>query len=253
MIHTIARYSLREAVQNRLLGLVAVLLVATFLLAEFVGAVALTEHAAIQAALAAGVLRVGAVLVMALFVVTTLLREQQDGTLEQVLALPQPRTHYVLGKLIAYGALSLALAAPPAALALLYADAGAVLRWGLSLACELWLVGGLGLLLAISFRQAVVAIAALGAVYVLARAMDALLLMLHQPVFTREGPLQPLVDGFMGLLARLLPSLHRFTDAGWLAYGTGAWPDLGVVAVQTLVYLVLLAAAAAFDLSRREL
>lgn len=253
MIRTIARYSLREAVQNRMAALLAFLLLATFLLAEFVGAVALTEHVAIQGALASAMLRAGAVLVVALFVVTTLLREQQDRTLDLLLALPRPRSEYVLGKLLAYIALGVVIAAACAVLLLLYADGLAVLRWGISLACELALVAAFGLLIAFSIRQPVAALALLGAIYLLARSMNALLLIVRNPVLSADGPWQGVASGLIELLAWLLPALHRFTEAGWIAHDTGSWTALGLVAGQSAVYLPLLAAAAAFDLHRREL
>mgnify|MGYP006281400509 CR=1 FL=1 len=253
MIGTIARYSLREALQNRLLALLLALLLAAFLLAEFLGSVALTEHAAIRAAFAAALLRLGAVLVMALFVVTSVLRAEQERTLELTLALQHPRSHYVLGKLAAFGVIAAVLAAASGALVLLYAQSPAAsLRWGVSLACELWLVAALGLLLAFSLRQPVVALAALGAVYLLARSLDALLLIVEQPVLVRDGAGSLLVDAFLAGLAWLLPSLHRFTDAGWVAHGLGGWADVALVLAQTAVYLPLLAAAAAVDLYRRE-
>ena len=252
MLTTIARYSLREALQNRLLGLLAVLLLGGFLLSEFVGAVALTEHRSVQAAILGSLLRLGSVLLVALFVVATLLREQQDRTLELVLSLSAPRGHYVLGKLIAYGALALILASACGLLALLYAEPVAALRWSLSLACELSLVAGLGLLLAFTFRQPVAALAALLAVYALARAMGALLLIVAESPFSTSGAFRAFAEGFLAVLAWLLPSLYRFTDAGWLAHDTGSWADLGLVIGQTATYLPLLAAAAAFDLYRRE-
>jgi ABC-type transport system involved in multi-copper enzyme maturation permease subunit len=252
MIRTIARYSLREAMHNRMAVLLVVLLLAAFLLVEFVGAVALTEHLAIQGALAGGMLRAGSVLVVALFVVTTLLREQQDRTLDLLLALPRPRSEYVLGKLLAYIALAAVIAAACAALLLLYADGLAVLHWGLSLACELTLVAALGLLIAFSIRQPVAALALLGGIYLLARSMNALLLIIRNPVVSTDGPWQGVAAGFIELLAWLLPALHQFTDAGWVAHGTGSWASLALVAGQTAVYLPLLAAAAAFDLHRRE-
>lgn len=251
MTATIARYSLREGAQNRLLALALLLLLATFFLAEFIGAVALTEHRAIQATLLGSLLRLGAVLVLALFVVSTLLREQQDRALEWVLSLTRHRGQYVLGKLVAYLVLAVVLAAACAALALLYAPPGAVARWGLSLACELWLVAALGLLLAFTFRQPVTALATLAGIYGLARAMGGLLLILGEPR-AGGGAFQGLADAFIQGLAWLLPSLYRFTDAGWLAHAGGTWGDLGTVAGQTAVYLPLLAAAAAFDLYRRE-
>ena len=252
MLRTIARYSLREALQNRLLALLSVLLLGGFVLTEFVGAVALTEHRAVQAAILGSILRLGSVLIVALFVVATLLREQQDRTLELVLSLSAPRGHYVIGKLGAYLVLALVLAAACGLLALVYAEPLAALRWSLSLACELSLVAGLGLLLAFTFRQPVAALAALVAIYALARAMGALLLIVAETPFSTNGAFHVFAEGFLGLLAWLLPSLYRFTDAGWLAHGTGSWADLGLVVGQTIIYLPLLAAAAAFDLYRRE-
>lgn len=251
MIGTVCRYSLREALQNRLLALAAALLLVAFLLAEFIGAVAITEHRAVQAAVAGTVLRLGAVLLMALLVVTTLLREQHERTLELLLALPHPRVHYLLGKLAAYLAVAAALALACGALAALYAAPVSALRWGLSLACELWLVAALGLLLAMTFRQGVSALAALGAVYVLARAMDGLLLLMGQPL-AGGGAARAAMEAFVQGLAWVLPSLYRFTDTGWLAWGHGGWDGLGLVAGQTAIYVVLLCAAAAFDMYRRE-
>jgi len=252
MIGPVCRYSLREALRNRLLALVAALLLVVFLLAEFVGAVAITEHVQVEAVTAASVLRLGAVLLVALFVVTTLLREDQEGMLEQLLALSSPRASYVVGKLAAYLVVAVAVALACGLVTLLYAPPVAVARWTLSLACELWIVAGFGLLLAITFRQPVAALAGVGSVYVLARAMGALLLIMGQPLLGGGGAGRTVVDAVLTGLAWLLPSLYRFTNAGWLAWGGGSWSEVGVVLGQTGVYLPLLAAAAAFDLHRRE-
>ena len=55
------------------------------------------------------------------------------------------------------------------------------------------------------------------------------------------------------LLALVLPALDRFAQSVWLADNTASWPALGANAVQALLYTVLLAAAATFDFSRRNL
>lgn len=252
MIRTIAHYSLREALQNRLAGLVLLLLLGTFFLAEFVGAVALIEHTVVQATLTGTVLRLGAVLVMGLFVVSSLLREQQDRALEIVLSLSARREQYVIGKLAAYGVLAVVLAGGCGLVVLMYTAPSAALQWALSLACELWLVAGFALLLAFTFRQPVVALAALAAIYGLARAIGALLLIVEESRSGSTAAFDRLADGFVHGLAWILPSLYRFTDAAWLAYPAETAPELAVIAAQTAVYLPLLAAAAAFDLYRRE-
>lgn len=249
---TIARHSLREAINNRLLWVALALMLPAFLFVEFVGALALTEHRIIQATLFASLLRIASIFVLLLFVVASLLREQRDGSLEAVLSLPLPRSTYVLGKALAYAMLALALAAVCGLALLLYADPLPVLIWSLSLACELLLVGAFGLLLAFTFRQTVAAVAAFAVIYLLARAMGALQLMIAQPVFSSGGWGQLAIETFLQGLGWVLPALYRFTDAGWLAEQGPMMPDLLYVGGQTLVYLPLLLAAAAVDLYRRE-
>jgi|AntRauTorcE11897_2_1112592.scaffolds.fasta_scaffold02280_6 hypothetical protein len=252
LVATIARFTLRQARQSRLLVLAGILLVLAFVLTGLAGAVALTEHAAIQAVLLAAGLRVGAVGLIALFAVSACLREQDDRTLDLVLALDAPRSHYVFGKLAAFALIAVALAIACALPLLIWSPPMAVAGWALSLACEAWLVATLGLLLAFTFRQPVTALAALVAFYLLARGLDALLLLARDPVFVHDGPFRAFIESGIALIAWVMPGLHRFTDAAWLGMG-GFDPALLLpVLGQTAVYGALLAAAAAFDLYRRE-
>ncbi len=252
MVATIARLTLRQARHSRLLVLAALLLLISLVLAGLVDSVALVEHRALQAVLMGGGLRLGAVGLMALFAVSACLREQDDRTLDLVLALDAPRGHYVLGKLLAFAALAVILAAACTLPLLTLAPPPAVAGWGLSLACELWLVAMLGLLLVFTFRQPVTALAALVAFYVLARSLDALLLLIRDPVFVHDGPFRPFVEHGVAALAWVMPGLHRFTDAGWLGVGGFDAGSLLPVLGQTAVYIALLATAAAVDLYRRE-
>jgi len=249
---TIARHSLREAISNRLAWVALALLVLAFLFVEFVGALAITEHDVIQATMLASLLRIAAVFVLVLFVVASVLREQQDGSLEALLSLPMHRSAYVLGKALACGVIALVMAAVCALALLLYAQPLHALAWGLSLACELFLASSFALLLAFSFRQTVAAVAAFTVTYLLARAMGALQLMMEQPVFSAADWSAIVIRYFLQGLAWVLPALHRFTDAGWMAEHGPELADLLYVAGQTLVYLPLLLAAAAADLHRRE-
>lgn len=252
MLLTVARQSLLEALYNRLTWLALALLLLAWLFAEFIGALAITEHRAIQATVLASLLRLAGVFLMVLFVVASVLREQQERNLESLLALSHPRAAYVIGKGLAYVVLALVLATACAVLLLLYAPAVVVVPWGVSLACELVLAAAFGLLLAFTFRQTVAAVAAFAVIYFLARAMGALLLMLAQPTFSYRGWGQAFIEYFISALAWVLPGLYRFTDAGWLTQ-TGLSPDaLVYVLGQTLVYLPLLLAAAMVDLYRRE-
>lgn len=251
MITTVARFSLLEVRHNRLPWLAGLLVLVSLLFAQFLGELLLTEHRAIQASVLGSMLRLGLVFLLGLHVVSSLLREQQDRTIDLLLAMDAPRAHYALGKLLAFIVSAAGLAAVAGLTVLAYAELQTALRWSLSLFCELVLVAALAMLLAFTFRNVVTALAALGAIYIAARALGALQLLIADPVARTGGAGQALSEYFLIGLAWLLPDLWRFTDATWLGHDTGTWADLALVAGQTVVYLPLVVAAALFDLYRR--
>jgi len=63
---------------------------------------------------------------------------------------------------------------------------------------------------------------------------------------------QALNTGIDGL-ALLLPHLNQFTRSDWLVYHSGSSAELGMIAAQTAIYVALLAAAALFDLHRKDI
>ena len=109
---TIARYTLLEALRNRLLWLLLILALGAVAVSGFLNALALTESRQLQAALLGAVLRLAAVFLIATFVVTSMAREASDKGLELLLALPVPRAVYLFGKLAGYAALAVLPAAP---------------------------------------------------------------------------------------------------------------------------------------------
>ena len=104
---TIARYTLLEALRNRLLWLLLVMAAGAVAVSGFLNELALTESRQLQAALLGAVLRLAAVFLVATFVVTSMAREANDKGLELLMALPLPRAVYLFGKLAGFGALAL--------------------------------------------------------------------------------------------------------------------------------------------------
>ena len=49
------------------------------------------------------------------------------------------------------------------------------------------------------------------------------------------------------------PATLRFTSSDWLVYHTGSWQQMAPIAAQSVIYLLLLAGAALFDLYRKNL
>lgn len=248
----IARYTFVEATQNRLFRLTLVGLICLFGIAEFAGELAITETREIQAAMLATIARWFLVMTAALFVITSMVRELNDKGTGLILSLPISRTSYYLGKYLGFLALSLVIAASISLLLLLYTEPAWLVIWFISLMCELTIIIAISMLCLFTFSNITVAFIAVIAFYIVSRSMEAIRLLSISPILESENFSQAFMTWVVNGIAYLLPSLDRYSDSAWLAYGA----DINVlytVISQTLIYLALLIAAGLFDLSRKEL
>ena len=249
---TIARFTLLEAIRCRLLIAVMAVVAATFVLAEFLGELSITETRQAQASVTASLLRVFSICAVCLFVISSVLREINDKGLELVLSLPLPRHAYLFGKLAGFAGFSLCVAILAALPLFLYAPAAAVGCWMLSLFCEQLLLAAFSLLCLLAFANISLAFTSAMAFYLLSRSTEALRLLSADPVLAPGTVSQDFMNIAVNALALLLPDLHAFTRSAWLAYGVDAGA-VGTVLLQTLVYLPVLLSAGLFDLYRRNL
>jgi Cu-processing system permease protein len=251
-IFTISKFTIIESLRNRLLWLSLLVAAISFGLVEFIGDLAITEHRVTQVAILAAYLRLSAVVIVTLFVVSSTVRELQDKTLEMILAMPIHRSSYYLGKLCGFTQVALIIAVIFSCLVLLYAEPFQVMIWGLSLFFELVLVVALGLVMLFTFNQIPAALTAVFVFYAAARTATSIYLMSKYPIISHTTIAQKFMDGFVEILTWLLPDLHRFTQTDWLAYNTADWNLLIPVMIQTLIYLLLLSAVALFDFYRKN-
>jgi Cu-processing system permease protein len=251
-IFTISKFTIIESLRNRLLWLSLLVVAISFGLVEFIGDLAITEHRVTQVAILAAYLRLSAVVIVTLFVVSSTVRELQDKTLEMILAMPIRRSSYYLGKLCGFIQVAFIIAAIFSSLVLLYAAPFQVLIWGLSLFCELVLVVALGLVMLFTFNQIPAALTSVFVFYAAARTATSIYLMSKYPIISHTTISQKFMDGFVEILTWLLPDLHRFTQTDWLAYNTANWNLLLPVVIQTLIYLLLLSSVALFDFYRKN-
>ncbi len=252
-VGAIAYYTLLEALRNRLLWLVVGVLLAAFGLAEFLGAVAITETRQFQSGFMGALLRAFAVFVLSLFVITSIVREFNDKGLELVLSFPIPRASYLLGKLLGFFGLALIIASAAGVCLMAYAPPFQACLWAMSLAMELFIVTAVSLLCLFTFTHVTVALSAVMVFYLLSRSMTAIQLMGHFPVVSSESLAQDVIVAFLDALAFLLPQLDQFTASDWLIYHSAGWADLLPVVGQTVIYVGLLSGAAMFDLYRKSL
>ena len=251
-ILTISKFTIIESMRNRLLWLSLMVVALSFGLVEFIGDLAITEHRVTQVAVLAAFLRISAVVIITMFVVSSTIRELQDKTLEMILAMPIHRGSYYMGKLVGFIQVAVIIALIFTLMLMLYAAADQAFIWGLSLVLELILVVALGLVMLFSFNQIPAAITGVFVIYAAARSASSIYLMSKYPIISHTTFAQKFMDGFVELLTWLLPDLHRFTQTEWLAHGTGSFGLLVPVITQTLVYLSLLSAIALFDFHRKN-
>lgn len=251
IVAALARTTLLEAVRNRLVWLAVAVVLIAFGLAQFLNQVAIAETREFQTALLAAPLRIAAVFILAVFVITSMVREAGDKVTELLLSLPAPRSTYFFGKFAGYASvaailallcsLPLALFAPPLGLAF----------WAASLLCELLIVMAMSLFCVLSLAQVVPAFAAVAGFYLLSRSMAAMQIIagapLHDPSLTDR-----IVNAVVGWIALLLPSLDSMTQTTWLLGSAPSVSVLGPVVGQTALYLVLICSAALFDLYRKN-
>ncbi len=251
-ILVIARFTFYEAVRNRLFTLTLVGLLCVLGLTEFAGELAITEASNIQAVLIGAGMRLFAVTTVALFVITSIVREFNDKGFELIASLPLPRSSYYFGKFLGFFLLSLVIAVATSLLLLVYSPAIPVSLWLLSLVCELAIVIALSLLCLFTFSNVTVAFMVVICFYILSRSMYAIQLISNSPIMEFYTFSQQFMRLVTDAIAFLLPGLHDFTKSEWLVYGV-EWQSLQPVIIQTVVYLILLCAAGLFDLHRKNL
>ena len=248
----LARNTLLEARRCGLPWLGLASLVAAIVLAAFMGQVALTESLQLQAALAGALLRACGVFLVALAVASSTAREFADKGFEFMLALPLSRATQYLGRWIGHAASAVSVAIAFSLPLLLWCAPADVAHWGLSLACELALVGALALFFSMAFGQLLPAVAATAGFYLLARALGAIQAIVQSPVLESDWA-QRGARWLIDAIAFLLPRLDAVTRTDWLLYGSPQATEYIAGIGGLALYTVLLLAAGLVDLQRRNL
>jgi len=251
-VFTIARFTIIESLRNRFLLLSFLVIAVSFAMVEFIGDLAIAEHRVTQVAILAAFLRMSAVVIVTLFVVSSSVRELNDKTLEMILAMPVPRGSYYLGKLLGYLYIAALVSVIFAVLLLLYADPEQVVIWSISLFFELVLVVALSLVMLFTFNQVPSALMGVFIIYGASRIVTSVFLMSKYPIIAHTSAAQKFMDGIIEVMTWLLPDLHRFTQTEWLAYNTAEWSSLLPLLGQTSIYLMLLSFIALFDFYRKN-
>lgn len=247
----IASYTLLEAWRNRFPAQVLAVIAILYVIGMFVRELAITESTQVQTGFVAASARLAAVFVVALYVLQGLAREAQDKIAEIIFSLDLPRAIYVLGKFLAYAALCAVVSAICALPVLTLVPGSAALAWSASLTLELWLVAAASVFCMVTFSQLLPAATFVAGFYLLGRSITAIQLMSRSTLAGDNWGAQ--AAAFVAdLLSLLLPRLDAFTQTAWLLDAQPLPVTGGSLVIQVLVYVLLLLAAAMFDLYRRN-
>lgn len=250
-ILTIAHFTLMEALRNRLSWILAGGIVVCILIAEFAGSLALTETLAIKSSTYGAIMRIVAVFMLGLYITTSLQRESADKHIMMYLSLPYKRSVYLFGKLAGYMVLAAVISLVLAVAAMLYANAAHAVVWGLTMALELFIIVALCVLCSLTFSNATLSFSIVMAFYILARSMGDILLLSQSPILQTGELSFRFMQSMIEWIALLLPDLWNFAGSDKLVHGL-VTEDVLSVLVQTAIYVVLLTAAALFDLHRKN-
>jgi hypothetical protein len=244
--------TLREALKSRMGWVLVALIFFGLCLAAFVKQLAITETVAVETAFVAALYRVGAVFLLAVFIITSQVREVNDKGLDLILSLPMGRASFFAGKFLGYVLCGLLIAALLALPLSAFAPAAQVMAWGVSLAFELLLVTAASLFFVLALPHTVGSMSAVLGFYFLARTMAALQLMGATSLAEAGSTSRQVTTGLLNSIALLLPRLDLFTQTAWLVNATGGMVDLPAIVSQTIIYGALLGSAALFDLYRKN-
>ena len=252
-ILTLAALVALEALRTRFFAVIIILLSIGFGLAIFVGQVTVIETLAYQSSLLAAFLRLSALYVVSLFVITSMVHEFNNHAIYLWLSLPMRRSTYFFGKFSGFALIATLTAILFGAALLSYVPYQQAGLWTLSLFCELLIITALSLLCVFTFPQTVQAFSVVLGFYILARSITAIQLMVQGPLSHSPSSADQLINGLVQLLAMLLPHLDRFTQSELLVYHTGGVEHLLEIVIQTMIYIILLMSMSLFDLYRKNL
>ncbi|MDM8565815.1 hypothetical protein QUF74_09190 [Candidatus Halobeggiatoa sp. HSG11] len=252
-IFTLATLVTLEALRTRFFAVIIILLFIGFGLSIFIGQIAIVETATYQSSLLAAFLRLSAIYIISLFVITSMVHEFHNNSVYLWLSLPLQRSSYFLGKFGGFVLIALVIAILFGISLLIYVPYPQVGLWSLSLFCELIIVTAVSLLCVLTFPQTVQAFSMVLGFYILARSINAIQLMAQSSLSSSQSWADQTINSLIELLAMLLPNLENFTQSEWLVYHTGNFNNLIEILLQTTIYVTLLISMSLFDLYRKNL
>lgn len=248
----IIKYTLFEAYKRKFWLIYIFLLLGAVVAGLFVASVSITETLAGYHVFYAGLLRAGAILLLAVYIILTENRvlEEQAGPLILVHAIN--RSEYGLGKWIAYTIVAL-LVCLLAMIPLLFSiNIQTAVCWAFAFVCELQVAMGVSLLLVLVCRQAVSAMTLFTGFYLFARISTELSVQVDGILSEESLSLAGLMAWLVKAAIYLVPALDQYAYTARLIYPADSQVSLLYLSGETLIYSLLLLLLSLQRLQSRE-
>lgn len=248
------RYILLIALRDRVFHALLVLLAVIASLSVFLGGSAIIEQREMAAAYIGAGSRVAIILGLILFVSFQIRRMIDGGEMALIASRPLSRASIVLGYsagIVLIAAICTVSAAVLIAISVRPTWDG-LAAWTITLFAESATMALVALFFGLSLTSAVSGTLSTIGFYALAR-MSGLLGALATESASGSG-LDRILGAAFQVVSIVMPRLDLFCQSGWLVRGwTAAEPWIGWAAIQTLVFIPLVLAAAMFDFSRKRI
>jgi hypothetical protein len=249
------RYVMLTAIRDRFPVAILVALLAVTAICVLIAASTLSEGLQTGRAYAGEFFRAALVLGLITFVSFHVRALFETREIEAILTRPISRTAFVLAYYAAFAVLAagLALLTAPMLMSALGARGEGLAIWETSMVLEAWIVVAMALFCAMALESATAAVIVCLGFYILGRTAQFFLAIAASGygASANEG-VNVGARGVMAVIAEVMPRLDLFGQSRWLLYGPGGGWGVGILLVQTAIYVPLLLAATARDLHVRR-
>jgi hypothetical protein len=246
---------LLTALRDRFPVAIVVALLAVTAICMLFAASTLEEGTQTGLAYAGELYRIALLLGIVTFVCFHVRSLHETREIEAILTRPISRTAFVLSYYAAFATLAafLALMTAPLMVIALGARGIGLAEWEASMVLESCILVALALFCAMALNSATAAVLVALGFYALGRTAQYLLAIAHtgSGTSTMEGVNRG-GEGVMALIAMIMPRLDLFGQSRWLVYGPGGGWGIGILLLQTAIYVPLLLFATARDLHVRR-
>lgn len=248
----LVRYVLIAAVRDKLVVSLLLLLALGSSISLFLGSASASERFQFSLVFAAGSLRIVSILGLALFIVFYIRRSFDSKDIEYLLTRPISRICFIFSHSFAFSILA-ALFGVLVSVAIFsmgwsHLHSGYYL-WSFSMITELIIMANAAMFFAMVVPNASAAALSVFALYVLSRLVGQLLGIADSSIldYTFYAHLSSLMD----VISLIIPRIDLMSQTSWLVYN-GANIGYGFIALQGILYTLLLVYASLVDLVRRQ-